>query len=97
MTQSRTNADNWAADITGVTAGTGISGGGTSGTVTVTNSMATAMTTKGDIVVATGSGTFIRQAVGSNGQVLTANSTQTDGVEWTSLNVMPNILMMMGC
>ena len=28
-------------DITGVTAGTGISGGGTSGTVTVTNDMAT--------------------------------------------------------
>jgi hypothetical protein len=28
-------------DIEGVTAGTGISGGGTSGTVTITNSMAT--------------------------------------------------------
>lgn len=36
MTKARTNADNWAADITGVTAGTGITGGGTSGTVTVT-------------------------------------------------------------
>jgi hypothetical protein len=34
-TKARTNADNWAADITGVTAGTGITGGGTSGTVTV--------------------------------------------------------------
>ena len=38
----------WAAsgatgDIEGVTAGTGISGGGTSGTVTITNSMATAI------------------------------------------------------
>lgn len=34
-TRARQNADNWAADITGVTAGTGITGGGTSGTVTV--------------------------------------------------------------
>ena len=78
----------WAAanpgDITGVTAGTGISGGGTSGDVTVTNSMATAMTTKGDIIVATGSGTFVRQGVGTNGQVLTADSTQADGVIWAT-------------
>jgi hypothetical protein len=36
MTKARDNANNWAADITGVTAGTGITGGGTSGTVTVT-------------------------------------------------------------
>jgi hypothetical protein len=71
-------------DITGVTAGTGISGGGTSGDVTVTNSMATAMTTKGDIIVATGSGAFVRQGVGTNGQVLTADSTQADGVIWAT-------------
>lgn len=77
-------------DITGVTAGTGISGGGTSGDVTITNSMATALTTKGDIIVATGSGTFVRQAVGTNGQVLTANSAQADGVEWTTLDALPS-------
>ena len=35
MTKARDLANNWAADITGVTAGTGITGGGTSGTVTV--------------------------------------------------------------
>lgn len=35
MTKARTNADNASADIQGVTAGTGLSGGGTSGTVTV--------------------------------------------------------------
>lgn len=74
-------------DITGVTAGTGISGGGTSGDVTVTNSMATAMTTKGDLVVATGSGTFIRQGVGSNGQVLTADSAEADGVKWATPSI----------
>ena len=62
-------------DITGVTAGTGISGGGTSGTVTVTNSMATAITTSGDLVQGTGSGTFARLGTGTSGQVLTTNGT----------------------
>ena len=73
-----------SADITGVTAGTGISGGGTSGDVTITNSMATALTTKGDIIVATGSGTFVRQGVGTNGHVLTADSAEADGVKWAA-------------
>jgi hypothetical protein len=35
MTKARTNADNASADIQGVTAGTGLTGGGTSGTVTL--------------------------------------------------------------
>ena len=65
---------NDTGDITGVTAGTGISGGGTSGTVTVTNSMATAITTNGDIIYGTGSGTFSRLGIGSNAQVLTVAS-----------------------
>jgi hypothetical protein len=60
-------------DITGVTAGTGISGGGTSGTVTVTNSMATAITTAGDLIKGTGSGTFDRLGIGSTGQILTVS------------------------
>jgi len=71
-------------DITGVTAGTGISGGGTSGDVTVTNSMATAMTTKGDLVPATGSGAFSRLGVGTNNQVLTADSTAATGLKWAT-------------
>jgi len=60
-------------DITGVTAGTGISGGGTSGTVTITNSMATAITTAGDLIKGTGSGTFDRLGIGTTGQVLTVS------------------------
>jgi hypothetical protein len=43
MSRARTNADNVAGDISGVTASTGLSGGGTSGTVTV--SIDTAVTT----------------------------------------------------
>lgn len=66
---------NDVGDITAVTAGTGISGGGTSGAVTVTNSMATAITTSGDLIQGTGSGTFSRLATGTNGQFLTTNGT----------------------
>jgi len=35
MTKARTNADNQAGDISGVTASTGLTGGGTSGAVSV--------------------------------------------------------------
>jgi hypothetical protein len=73
-----------AGDITGVTAGTGISGGGTSGTVTVTNSMATAIDAKGDLIAGTAADTFARVAVGTNGQVLTADSTAATGLAWAT-------------
>lgn len=78
---------NDVGDITAVTAGTGISGGGTSGAVTVTNSMATAMTTKGDLVPATGSGTFARLPVGTNGQILSADSAAATGLTWITNDV----------
>jgi hypothetical protein len=69
-------------DITGVTAGTGISGGGTSGTVTITNSMATEITAKGDLIAGTGSATFDNLPVGTNGQTLVADSTAATGLKW---------------
>lgn len=71
-------------DITGVTAGIGISGGGTSGDVTVTNSMATAIDAKGDLIAGTAADTFSRLAVGTNGQVLTADSTAATGLAWAT-------------
>jgi hypothetical protein len=72
-------------DITGVTAGTGISGGGTSGTVTVTNSMATEITAAGDIIVGTGSGTFDNLPIGTTNQVLTADTTVSPyKVKWAT-------------
>jgi hypothetical protein len=45
------------------------------------NLMASTMTTKGDLLVTTGSA-FNRLAVGTNGYVLTADSTATNGVAW---------------
>jgi len=71
-------------DIEGVTAGVGISGGGTSGTVTITNSMATAIDAKGDLVPGTGADTFSRLAVGANGTVLTADSAEATGLKWAT-------------
>jgi hypothetical protein len=86
-----TNADMdfvWIAndqgDITAVTAGTGISGGGTTGAVTITNSMATAIDAKGDLIAGTAADTFDRLAVGTNGHVLTADSTTATGLKWAA-------------
>jgi hypothetical protein len=39
-------------------------------------------TTKGDLIAAPSANNFSRLAVGSNGQILTADSTQTLGVKW---------------
>jgi hypothetical protein len=72
-------------DIEGVTAGVGISGGGTSGTVTITNDMATTITAAGDIVVGTGSGTYDNLPIGTTGQVLTADTTVSPyKVKWAT-------------
>jgi hypothetical protein len=44
------------------------------------------VTTKGDILVATGSGTVVRQGVGTNGQFLQADSAEADGVKWSTVS-----------
>jgi hypothetical protein len=73
-------------DITAVTAGTGISGGGTGpGAVTITNSMATEITAKADLIVGTGNAAFDNLPVGANGTVLTADSTVSPtGLKWAT-------------
>jgi hypothetical protein len=75
--------------VTSITAGTGLTGG----TITATGTIAldpTAVippsdfTAVGDILVGTGAGTYSALAVGADGDVLTANSTCAEGVEWVA-------------
>ncbi len=42
------------------------------------------LTTKGDLLVATAAQTYARLAAGTNGYVLTADSTATEGVKWAA-------------
>ena len=67
----------------GTTAGTAAQGNDTRITGAVQSSTAT---TKGDLLVATAASTLTREAVGTDGQVLMADSTQTTGVKWASVN-----------
>ena len=49
------------------------------------------LTAKGDIYAASASGVVGRVAVGTNGQVLTADSSQTRGLAWTTVSSTPRI------
>ena len=72
-------------DITEVQAGTGISvASGTGPIPVVTNTVATAIDAKGDLIVGTGADTFARLAVGTNGQVLTADSSEATGLKFAT-------------
>ena len=71
-----------SGDITGITTGatSGLTGGVTSGTADLKFNT----TAKGGLLVGTGSGTVSELAVGSNTQVLTADSTTATGLKWAA-------------
>ena len=72
-------------DITEVQAGTGISvASGTGPIPVVTNTVATAIDAKGDLIVGTGADTFARLAVGTNTYILTADSAEATGLKWAA-------------
>jgi hypothetical protein len=51
------------------------------------------VTTKGDLLVATAADTLARQGVGSNGQVLVADSGVTNGVAWVDPQTNRNVII----
>ena len=75
-----------AGDVTEVQAGTGISvASGTGPIPVVTNTMATTIDAKGDLVVGTGADTFARLAVGgTNGHSLQVDSSTATGLKWAA-------------
>ncbi len=70
-----------------------VSFGTTSGTVTQGNDsritgavQSSLVDTKGDLLAGSAADTVVRVAVGTDGQVLAADSSQSSGVAWTSTN-----------
>ena len=53
----------------------------------IANIPSSTVTTKGDLIVATASGTVTRLGVGSDNQYLIADSLQSTGMRWASLTV----------
>jgi hypothetical protein len=83
VTRARDNASNVAGDISGVTAGTGLTGGGSSGALTVSLDTPVSATnggtaqstfTTGDILYSSAANTLAKLNIGTTSQVLTVTN-----------------------
>ena len=75
--------------VTSITAGTGLTGGTITGSGTIAIDSTCVLepadfTASGQLLAGTGTGTYTALAVGSNAQVLTADSACTGGVKWAA-------------
>ena len=69
------------------TSATSAAASATAAAAAVTSAIqASTVTTKGDLIAGTGSGTVARLGVGTNGYILSADSTQTTGLSWIATN-----------
>lgn len=86
MTKARDLADRTSADLTAVTAGTGISITSGAGPIpTVTNTVATGFDAKGDLIVGTGADTFSKLTVASTANwTLVVDSAEATGLKWAA-------------
>jgi len=95
LTISRGQAGTGSAGVSGIshTAGATVKHVLTSSDLILFNTaiQPSTLTAKGDIYAASASATVGRVGVGTNGQVLTADSTQTRGLAWTTLSSTPRI------
>ena len=67
------------------TSATSAAASATAAAAAVTSAIqASTVTAKGDLIAGTGSGTVARLGVGTNGYILTADSTQTTGLSWAA-------------
>lgn len=98
MSRARTNADNSSADILGVTASTGLTGGGTSGTVSValdttsvyvipsqTSNSGKYLTTNGS-AASWGTVNALPSQTGNSGKYLTTDGSNSS---WASITTDP--------
>ncbi|HSX06850.1 MAG TPA: glycosyl hydrolase family 28-related protein [Candidatus Saccharimonadia bacterium] len=76
-------ADRTLAVTYGTTPGTAAAGNDTRITGAIQSST---LTSKGDLLAATGTNTITRLGVGSDAQVLTADSSQATGVKWAAIS-----------
>ena len=83
-----------AGDIFEVNAGTGLTGGASTGAATLAIDTTKVFSTssisaKGDLLIGASAGTFTARSIGSNNSVLTANSASAGGIAWTSTLTTP--------